>query len=93
LPAYAKRFKCAHDMLEQHSGKMALTEHIKRMKGYNDTQKEECYETAYNQLVAYSFIIGADAKRAGQLSSDLANHYALGDNKYPQDLVSATETV
>jgi len=44
-------------------------------------------------LVDYSFIIGADANRAGQLSHDLANHYAHGDNKHPQDLVSATETV
>ena len=93
LPAYIKRFKCAQEMLEQHSGKMALTEHIKRMQGYNDTRKEEYYEKAYNQLLAYTFIMGSDAKRAGQLSNDLANHYALGDNKYPQDLVSATETV
>jgi len=56
------------------------------------TLEEHC-ETAYNQLVAYSFIIGANAKRAGQLSRDLANHYALGDNKHPHHLVSATETV
>jgi len=39
LPAYAKRFKCAQDMLEQHSGKMALREHIKRIEGYSDTKK------------------------------------------------------
>ena len=93
LPAYTKRFKCAQDMFEQHSGKMALTEHIKKMEDYNDTKKEEYQEKAYNQLVAYTFIVGSDAKKAGQLSDDLANHYALGDNKYPQDLVSATATV
>jgi len=48
---------------------------------------------AHNQLGACSFIVGVDAKRAGQLSCDLANHCALGDNKFPQDLVSITETV
>jgi len=46
-------------------------------------------------LVAYSFIVGADAKRAVPFSNDLANHYALlvGGNKHPQDLVSITKTV
>ena len=44
-------------------------------------------------MVAYSLSVGADAKRAGPVSNDLANHYAHGDNKHPQDLVSATETV
>jgi len=98
LLAYAKRFKCAHDMLEEHSGKMALTE-LSVSKGWktknNDTKKEEHCETACNRLVAYSFIIGADAKTAGQLSHGLANHGAFGDHKCPQDLlvVSATETV
>ena len=90
-PAYIKRFKCAQEMMEQHCGKIALTEHIKRMEGYNDTKKDEYNEKAYNQLVAYTFIVGTDAKKAGQLSDDLADHYALGDNKYPQDLTSATE--
>jgi len=57
------------------------------------TQKREHCETAHNQLVACSFIIGANAKRAGQLSRDLANHHALGDNKHPWESVTATEIV
>jgi len=41
LRTHAKRFKCAKDMLEQQHGKMALTGHIKRMKGHSTmTQKK-----------------------------------------------------
>jgi len=88
----AKKFKCAQDVSEQHFGKMALMEHIKRTEDYNDAKKEH-QETVHTRLVACSFIIGADAKRAAQLSRGLANHCALGGNKCPQDLVSTTETV
>jgi len=41
LPAHAKRFKCAHDMLEQHSGKMALTKHVKKMEGPNESHTKK----------------------------------------------------
>ena len=93
LAAYQKRFKNVKDMLEQHLGPILMPEHVKRMEGYNDTKKEEYEKKSYHQLVAYSFIVGADAKKAGQLTKDLANHYALGNNHYPQDLVSPTDTV
>jgi len=39
LPACVKMINCAQDMLEQHSGKMALAEHIKKMEGCNDAKK------------------------------------------------------
>jgi len=38
--ACIKGFKCALEMSEQHSGQMALAEHIKKMEGCNDATKE-----------------------------------------------------
>jgi len=44
LLACIKRFKCAQEMREQHSGKIA--KHTKKMEGCNDTKKEDHFEKA-----------------------------------------------
>ena len=93
---YAKRFRVALEIQEAQAGKMQLEKYAQSMPEYdeqNATKIERCKERAWDRLVAYTFIYGLDRKRYGNLVTDLANNYALGDDKYPRSLSGATETV
>ena len=93
LAAYTKRFKNAQDIMEAQHGKLTLEQYVKKMPDYDVEENEEYTEKAYKSLMAYTFIMGADPKKSGKLAEDLANNFALGDDKYPKDLSSATDAL
>ena len=47
----------------------------------------------YNKLLAFAYLKGLDSKKCGKLIEDLGNNYALGDNKFPKSISSATDTI
>jgi len=93
LSAYTKRFKVAQDIMEAQNGPILMQQYITKMPGYEEERAEEFCQEAYNQLLAYTFIQGADPKRSGDLVKDLSNQFALGTDNYPKTLASAVNTV
>ena len=95
LSDFHKRFKNAKNIMESQYGKLQLTEYVKIMPGYDesdDAKVKELNEEAYDSFLAYAFI-EATSNRAGRLSEDLANRYAIGQNEYPKDLNKAIDAV
>ena len=93
LTAYTKRFKTAQDIMESQHGPLDLNPYTTRMEGYNEDEHNEFTDIAYNQLLAYIFIQGADPKRSGNMLKELSNDFALGANKYPKDVAAATSAI
>ena len=67
LSAYIKRFKNAQDIMEAQHGKLDLMQYVTKMDDYEEDQHDEFEAQAYNQLLAYIFVQGADPKRSGDL--------------------------
>ena len=55
--------------------------------------EEKLQQQAYNKLLAYLFLNGADKTRSGKLIEDLANQYAMGYQNYPTDLAAASAMI
>ena len=93
LAAYAKRFKIAQDIMEAQHGTLDLSVYVARLPEYNEDTHDDLTKQAYNKLLAYLFIKGADPKRSGDMLTSLANDYALGADLYPEDLETATSAL
>ena len=93
LSAYIKRFKNAQDIMEAQHGKLDLMQYVTKMDDYEEDQHDEFEAQAYNQLLAYIFVQGADPKRSGDLLKELSNDFALGADKYPKDVATAASAV
>ena len=84
------------DIMEAQSGKLTLTNYVKTITGYDDMDKETInkeIDKAYDRFIGYAFVQAVSQTKAGKLEEDLANQYALNDDKYPIDLPSATNAV
>ena len=62
LAAYLKRFKIAQDIMEVQHGTLDLSVYVSRMPGYDEDSHDTKTKEAYNKLMAYLFIKGADPK-------------------------------
>ena len=54
-------------------------------------EREKIVEDAYQRVVAYNFLMSSNLDKAQQLNKELANDYAKGDNKYPENSEKAVE--
>ena len=97
LSANTKRFKNAKDVLESQAGIMNLDKYVQGMETYNDQmtdeEKEKCRKQASEHLSSYAYMQGADPKRSGKLTEDLANSFALGEDRYPKDMGAAAAAI
>ena len=93
LAAYIKRFKIAQDIMEIQHGTLDMSVYVSRMPEYNEDSHEELTKEAYNKLMAYLLIKGADPKRSGDMLINLANDFALGANLYPENLEAASSAL
>lgn len=79
--------------MEAQHGKLDLMQYVTKMDDYEEDQHDEFEAQAYNQLLAYIFVQGADPKRSGDLLKELSNDFALGADKYPKDVATAASAV
>jgi hypothetical protein len=73
---YTKRFRNAVEIMEAQQGKLALTEYVKKMNGYDANSHSTFATTAYESFIAMCYVDGTN--RAAVLNKDLSNAYAMG---------------
>ena len=101
LNEYTTRFNTALKILEVHTGAHDAF-HLTKYK--NDLQdeaakdpaaaymtEEKGYKAASNMAVAYLFIENSDHKKYGSIIELMGQMKSLKDDRYPKDLVSATD--
>ena len=96
IASITKRFRNAKDIMESQHGKLPMTKFIELDEEYDtldDDEIIELQEQAYERFVAYVLIQGTNHNRTSKLDKDLANQYALGENKYPDDMAKATSMI
>ena len=96
LTDFTKRFNNAKDIMETQHGKLNMEKYLITIPNYeNKTESEKMIiaNEQYNKLLAFAYLKGLDSKKCGKLIEDLGNNYALGDNKFPKSISSATDTV
>jgi Zinc knuckle len=91
LVSYTKRFRNAVEIMEAQQGKLALTEYVKKMKGYVASDHAQFETEAYDSFIALCYLDGCN--RAPQLMKDLSNAYAMGRDEYPVNLNDAISMV
>ena len=82
--------------MEAQAGKLQLNNYIKKLGKYDETDTNKCNEQldeSYDRFIAYTYIQAVNQNKAGKLDEDLANQFALKDDKYPKDLAQATNIV
>jgi hypothetical protein len=97
LQDYTKRFKTLMDVMESHiGGPIELTKYVSKMKEFNPRDQdsfEKCKLKAFEQLMAYSYMEGADRSKYGSLLAGLQTQYSLGNNQYPQTITDANQVL
>ena len=93
LAAYTKRFRTVKDLMEAQHGKLDLAVYVIKQEDYDEDQHDQLTEEAYDEFLAYSFMTGADPKRSGDLMKELSNDYALGSDRYPEDIGTAASAL
>jgi hypothetical protein len=92
-----EKIKTLMDVMESHiGGTIELTKFISKMKEYNPKNQESmesCKIKAYDHLMAYSYMEGADKSKYGSLLSGLQTQYLLGNNQYPQMITDANSVL
>ena len=82
--------------MEAQSGKIMLTNYVKTISGYEDMDEDaidEELDKPYGRFIGYAFVQAVSQTKSGKLVEDLANQYALNDDKYPIDLPPAPHAV
>ncbi|KAL7564327.1 hypothetical protein ACA910_007179 [Epithemia clementina (nom. ined.)] len=91
LQDYTKRFKTCRDVLESHVGRpLELTKVVKAKSGYDKTKHEEFVKLIFERFMAHVYIDNADKNKYGSLLTCLATQHSLGNNKYPTEIMEAT---
>ena len=96
---FTRRFKNAVEVMEQIHGPFYMMTYMESLSEYqavpaSDTNaKAELHTQHYNKYLAYIYLRALDTKKTGKLVEDLANQFALGDNKFPSSISKATEMV
>ena len=87
---YAKRFKQARDVMKTYIGSGLLDAFVERSEEYiaeNDVdKKKELKKDAWNRLMAYLFLKGADSSKYGSLTKKFTTDFSGGVDTYPKTL-------
>ena len=105
LQDYYARFDAVRQLLEQHYGKLDLTNYAETLDNYvvaddpsqlttaqKNTNTNLCKQ-AREQFIATVWLQGCDKTRCGKLMEDLNNQFILGNDQYPKDIPSAIQVV
>jgi hypothetical protein len=92
---YAKRFKQARDVMKTYIGNGLLDAFVERSEEYIAEQdvdkKKELKKDAWNRLMAYLFLKGADSSKYGSLTRKFITDFSGGDDTYPKTLQKAVD--
>jgi hypothetical protein len=66
---------------------------MKEFNPRNQDSFEKCKLKAFEQLMAYSYMEGADRSKYGSLLAGLQTQYLLGNNQYPQTITDANKVL
>ena len=95
ITEYTKQYKTTKEIMESRFGKLDMTNSMSNTDEYKaagtDHERKEIVEDAYQRVVAYNFLMSTNLDKVQQLNKELANDYAKGDNKYPENLEKAVE--
>ena len=85
---YYKRFNQARDVVESHLGTRSLDSFVETLQEYqaetDPTKKEDMKKTAWEQKMAYKFLINSDYNKYGSRIRELRTQYSLTNDQYPK---------
>lgn len=94
---YTARFKSARDiMVAQIGGPITLHKYVLTMPNYNAADVSNILELeaeAFGQLTSLIYIENSNQSKYGSFNSGLSNQYRLGNNQYPNDIVTANSVL
>ena len=94
LSSYLERFKAANDnMITQKGSEIVLTKYMESMNGYDPDNNKPFVRKAYEEYLAYTFLINSDQNKYGSLIKNLAQQQSLGNTQYPKSLTAASEVL
>ncbi|MGL5934236.1 MAG: hypothetical protein ACRCZI_01285, partial [Cetobacterium sp.] len=92
---YAKRFKQARDVMKTYIGSGLLDAFVERPEEYiaeqDDDKKKELKKDAWNRLMAYLFLKGANSSKYGSLTRKFTTDFSGGVDTYPKTLQKAVD--
>ncbi|MGL5936506.1 MAG: hypothetical protein ACRCZI_12910, partial [Cetobacterium sp.] len=94
---YAKRFKQTRDVMKTYIGAGLLDAFVERTEEYKDEQDADVKKTmkkdAWNRLMAYLFLKGADSSKYGSLTKKYVTDFSGGEDTYPKTLQTAVDVL
>ena len=101
---FAKRYRTQKELMEDRFGKINMEQAMKSTPEYtklcdsdgnllnkNKDKADQLFEASYQRLIGHNYIEASSLDKANQLSKELSNDYAMGDDKYPKDLDQAID--
>ena len=92
LVDYYKRFVSLVEIVERSYGIVAPEEIAKNNSKYNK-DKQSALDIERDRMLAFMFMDGADKRLFGFLLKKLADDFALGDGKYPENAEEALQVL
>ena len=94
LSSYLERFQAAsNNMVSQKGSEIILTKYIESMPGYDKDNQEPFIRKAYEEYLAYTFLVNSDSTKYGSLIKNLAQQQSLKNSQYPKSLTAASEVL
>ncbi|MGL5934004.1 MAG: hypothetical protein ACRCZI_00110, partial [Cetobacterium sp.] len=92
---YAKRFKQTRDVMKTYIGASLLDAFVERTEEYKAEQDADAKKTmkkdAWNRLMAYLFLKGADSFKYGSLTKKYVTDFSGGEDTYPNTLQTVVD--
>ena len=94
LISYMERFKAASkNMIAQKGSSFILSKYIETMEDYDSSNPEPSIKKAFDEYLAYTFIVNSDNSKYGSLIKNLAQQQSLKNTQYPRTLTAASEAL
>ena len=94
LTSYLSRFKAASDnMIAQKGSTFILSKYIQSYDDYDSSDPQPSIKKAYEEYLAYTFLISSDQNKYGSLIKSLAQQQSLKNSQYPKTLTAASEVL
>ena len=95
LTDYQKRFETTVGLcVSLNGGILRCPKLAMKMPDWQVASKQnECWDTVWDKMQAYLFMMNADKLKYGSLMKGLASQHSLKNNQYPVTLIGAVETL
>ena len=94
LSSYLERFTAAsNNLIAQKGSEIILTKYMETMNGYDEDNPKPFMKKAYEEYMAYTFLINSFQNKYGSLIKNLAQQQSLKNTQYPKSLTAASEVL